>query len=46
MKLILLITKSYSNGLEKYIGDVGILFDVFNRVLAFQMRVCHFGNVL
>jgi hypothetical protein len=33
--------------LERSIGDVGakieIIFDVFNKVLALQMKVCHFG---
>ncbi len=50
MKLILLITKSYCKGLERNIGDVGVekktLFDFLNRVLALQIRVYHFGNVL
>jgi hypothetical protein len=44
IKLILLITKSYSKGLERNIRDVGTLFDVFNRVLALQMRIHHFEN--
>jgi hypothetical protein len=50
IKLILLITKSHSQGVERSIGDVGernrILFDIFNKVLTFQMRVCQFGNVM
>jgi hypothetical protein len=44
IKLILLITNLHSKGLERNIRDVGAkcmtLFDVFNRVLAFQMKVC------
>jgi hypothetical protein len=47
IKLILLITNLHSKGLERSIRDVGAknktLFDVFNRVLALQMKVCHFG---
>jgi len=50
IKLIFLIIKLHSKGLERNIGDVGAkkkpLFDVFNRVLVLQMKVCHFGNVL
>jgi hypothetical protein len=47
IKLILLITNLHSKGLERNIGDVGAkiktLFDVFNKVLALRMKVCHFG---
>jgi hypothetical protein len=47
IKLILLITNLHSKGLERSIRDVGAqkktLFDVFNKVLALQMKVCHFG---
>ncbi len=47
IKLILVITKLHSKGLGRSIGGVGVkkktLFDVFNRVLAIQMKVYHFG---
>jgi hypothetical protein len=47
IKLIFLITNLHSKGLEKNTGDFGAknrtLFDVFNRVLALQMKVCHYG---
>jgi hypothetical protein len=47
IKLILLIANLHSKGLERNIGDVGakkkIVFDVFNKVSALQMKVCHFG---
>jgi len=47
IKLILLIINLHSKGLERSIGDVGAknrtLFDVFNRGLAFQMKVCPSG---
>jgi hypothetical protein len=46
-KLILLIKNLLSKGLERSIRDIGAkkrtLFDVFNRVLALQMKVCNFG---
>ncbi len=46
IKLILLITNLHSKGLERNIRDVGAkymtLFDVFNRTLALQMKICHF----
>jgi hypothetical protein len=49
IKLILLITKLHSKGLERSIRNVvakkKTLFDVFNRFLALQMKVCHFENV-
>jgi hypothetical protein len=45
-KLILLIVNLPSKGLERGIGDMGAktktLFDVFNKVLTLQMKVCHF----
>jgi hypothetical protein len=47
IKLILLITNLHSKGLERNIKDMGAknrtLFDVFNKVLALQMEVYHFG---
>jgi hypothetical protein len=47
IKLILLISNLHSKGLERSMGDVcektKTLFDVFNRILALQMKVCHFG---
>jgi hypothetical protein len=47
IKIISLITNLHSKGLERSMGDVGAktktIFDVFNRVLTLQMRVCHFG---
>jgi hypothetical protein len=47
IKIILVITNLHSKGLERSIGDVGAknktIFDVFNRVLTLQMKVCHFG---
>jgi hypothetical protein len=47
IRTIKLITNLHSKGLERSIGDVGAkkktLFDVFNRVLALQMEVSHFG---
>jgi hypothetical protein len=47
IKLILLIINLHSKGLERSTKDVGAknrtLFDVFNRGLAFQMKVCHSG---
>jgi hypothetical protein len=47
IKLILLIVNLPSNGLERGIKDMGAktktLFYVFNKVLALQMTVCHFG---
>jgi hypothetical protein len=46
IKLIFLITKLHSKGLERSIKDVRAkkkkIFDVFNRVLALQMKICHF----
>jgi hypothetical protein len=44
---LLLITNLDSKGLES-IGDASakIKKTLFNRVLALQMKVCHFGNVL
>ncbi len=43
--IILLIKNLHSKGLERYMGDAGAkqrtLFDVFNRILALQMKVCH-----
>jgi hypothetical protein len=46
IKLILLITNLHFKGLERSMGDVvakkKILCDVFNKVLALQMNVCHF----
>ncbi len=46
IKLILLITKLHFKDLERNIGEVGeknrTIFDVFNKVLAFQTR----GNVM
>jgi hypothetical protein len=36
----------HSKGLGRSIGDVGVnnktLFDIFNKVLALLMKVCHF----
>jgi len=50
IKLILFITKSHCQGLERNIKDVNernrILFDVFNKVLTLQMRVSQFRNVM
>jgi hypothetical protein len=47
IKLLFLIIKLQSKGLERSMGDVGAknktIFDVFNRVLALQMKVCHSG---
>jgi hypothetical protein len=47
IKIISVITNLHSKGLERSIGDVGAknktIFDVFNRVLTLQMKVCHFG---
>jgi hypothetical protein len=47
IKLLFLITNLHSKGLERNVGDMGVknraLFEVFNRVLAFQMKVCYFG---
>jgi hypothetical protein len=47
IKLILLITNLHSKGLERNIKDMGAKnrtsFDVFNKVLALQMEVYHFG---
>ncbi len=47
IKLILLIKNLRSKGLERSIRDVGAknmtLFNVFNRVLTLQMKVCHNG---
>jgi hypothetical protein len=47
IKLILLIKNIHSKGLKRSIGNAGAkkrtLFDVFNRVLALQMKVYHFG---
>jgi hypothetical protein len=46
IKLILLIISLLSKGLERGTRDMGAktktLFDVFNKVLALQMNVCHF----
>jgi hypothetical protein len=46
IKLILLITNLHSKGLERNIKDVDAkymtLLDVFNRILALQMKICHF----
>jgi len=46
-KLNLLIKNLHSKGLEISIRDVGerkrTLVDVFNRVLALQTKVCHYG---
>jgi hypothetical protein len=43
-KIILLITNLHSKGLERSMGDAGekkrTLFDVFNRVLTLQMKIC------
>jgi hypothetical protein len=43
-KIILLIKNSHSKGLERSMGDAGAkkwtLFDVFNRVLTLQMKIC------
>jgi hypothetical protein len=48
IKSILLIINLHSKGLESGIRDVGAkkktLFNVLNRVLALQMKVCHFGT--
>jgi hypothetical protein len=45
IKLILLIKNLHPKALKRSIRDVGVkdrtLFDVFNRVLALQMKVCH-----
>jgi hypothetical protein len=50
IKLILLITKLHSEGLETSTRNMGAknrtLFDVFNRVLALQMKVCPSRNVM
>jgi hypothetical protein len=47
IKLVFLITNLHYEGLERSIRDVGVksktLFDVFKRVLALHMKVCHFG---
>jgi hypothetical protein len=47
IKSILLITILHSKGLERGMRDLGAkkktLFNVFNRVLALQMKVCHSG---
>jgi hypothetical protein len=47
IKLILLITNLHSKGLERNIRDMGAknktLFDIFNKVLTLQMKVCHSG---
>jgi hypothetical protein len=41
------MTNLHSKGLERSIKDFSAkkktLFDVFNKVLALQMKVCHFG---
>jgi hypothetical protein len=46
-KLILLIKNLPCKGLERSIGNMGAkkrtLFYVFNKVLALQMKVCHYG---
>jgi hypothetical protein len=47
IKLILIIINLHLKGLEKNTRDLGAknrtLFDVFNKVLALQMKVCHYG---
>jgi hypothetical protein len=42
IKLILLVKNLHSKGLKRSIGDVGAKKNIspFNRVLAFQMKVC------
>jgi hypothetical protein len=45
IKLIFKITNLHSKGLKISIKDVGVKnrtsFEVFNRVLAVQMKICH-----
>jgi hypothetical protein len=47
IKLVFKIKNIHFKGLERNVRDMGTknrkLFDVFNRVLRFQMKVYHFG---
>jgi hypothetical protein len=47
IQLNFLITNLHSKGLERSIGNMGVkngtLFVVLNKVLAFQVKICHFG---
>jgi hypothetical protein len=52
IKLILLIKKLHSKGLERSVGDMGakkghyLMFSIRFKVLALQMKICYFQNVL